>query len=214
MTKNIKKSVSILLAVIMVFSLFTIVPFTANAAGTYNKDSEGIADGVIMEPGYVIDTANTSKFLMFDSSINIDYYHNGDESWYENVGASWRGVESFYINNNNEYICYNVVNDIDHDSRLIPHEGMTFKVSYDAENDLWHIAEIEIPVPKPKLIAGHTLTLDGNIGINFYIDPSAAGLTPETEFDAEDVITTSGVSPSGGSDPDFDPGTYELPNGY
>ncbi len=29
-----------------------------------------------------------------------------------------------------------------------------------------------------KLIAGHTLTLDGNIGINFYIDPSAAGLEP------------------------------------
>ena len=28
-----------------------------------------------------------------------------------------------------------------------------------------------------KLIAGHTLSLDGNIAINFYLDPSAAGLT-------------------------------------
>ncbi len=33
-------------------------------------------------------------------------------------------------------------------------------------------------VPKPKkLIAGHTLSLDGNIGINFYLDPAAAGMT-------------------------------------
>ncbi len=31
---------------------------------------------------------------------------------------------------------------------------------------------------KPKtLIAGHSLSLDGNIGINFYLDPSVAGLT-------------------------------------
>ena len=29
-----------------------------------------------------------------------------------------------------------------------------------------------------KLIAGHSITLDGNIGINFYIDPSAAGMNP------------------------------------
>ncbi len=29
-----------------------------------------------------------------------------------------------------------------------------------------------------SLIAGHSITLDGNIGINFYIDPSAAGLNP------------------------------------
>ena len=29
-----------------------------------------------------------------------------------------------------------------------------------------------------KLIAAHSISLDGNIGINFYIDPSAAGLQP------------------------------------
>ena len=33
-------------------------------------------------------------------------------------------------------------------------------------------------VPKSKkLIVGHSLTLDGNIGVNFYLDPAAAGLT-------------------------------------
>lgn len=33
---------------------------------------------------------------------------------------------------------------------------------------------------KPKtLIAGHSLSLDGNIGINFYLDPSVAGLTAQ-----------------------------------
>ena len=38
-----------------------------------------------------------------------------------------------------------------------------------------------------KLIAGQSITLDGNIGINFYIDPSAAGLTPGSSgtIDAE-----------------------------
>ncbi|MBQ1807013.1 MAG: hypothetical protein II012_05240, partial [Ruminococcus sp.] len=35
-------------------------------------------------------------------------------------------------------------------------------------------------VAKPKkLIAGHTLSLDGNIGINFYLDPAAAGMTAD-----------------------------------
>ncbi len=35
-------------------------------------------------------------------------------------------------------------------------------------------------VPKPKkLIVGHSLTLDGNIGVNFYLDPAAAGLTAD-----------------------------------
>ena len=33
---------------------------------------------------------------------------------------------------------------------------------------------------KPKtLIVGHSLTLDGNIGINFYLDPSVAGMTAD-----------------------------------
>ena len=34
-------------------------------------------------------------------------------------------------------------------------------------------------IPKPKTIfAGHSITLDGNIGINFYISPYAAGMRP------------------------------------
>ena len=34
-------------------------------------------------------------------------------------------------------------------------------------------------IPKPKTIfAGHSITLDGNIGINFYISPCAAGMRP------------------------------------
>ncbi|MED9969502.1 MAG: right-handed parallel beta-helix repeat-containing protein, partial [Ruminococcus sp.] len=38
--------------------------------------------------------------------------------------------------------------------------------------------QLELAARPQKLIAGHTLTLDGNIGINYYIDPSAAGLDP------------------------------------
>ena len=39
--------------------------------------------------------------------------------------------------------------------------------------------DVELNVTASKdIIAGHSITLDGNIGINFFIDPSAAGMTP------------------------------------
>ncbi len=38
-------------------------------------------------------------------------------------------------------------------------------------------AEFTASPKTTKLIAGHTLSLDGNIGINFYLDPAAAGMT-------------------------------------
>ena len=57
MQKTIKKSVSMLLAVIMVFSLFTIVPFTASAATTYEitwkDDSYNTIDITEVEEGVV-----------------------------------------------------------------------------------------------------------------------------------------------------------------
>lgn len=45
-------------------------------------------------------------------------------------------------------------------------ENVTYTATYNA-------------IPKPKTIfAGHSITLDGNIGINFYISPYAAGMRP------------------------------------
>ena len=40
-------------------------------------------------------------------------------------------------------------------------------------------AEFTASPKTTKLIAGHTLSLDGNIGINFYLDPAAAGMTAD-----------------------------------
>ncbi len=70
MQKTIKKSVSMLLAVIMVFSLFTIVPFTAGAA----------VDDVLSEDDYLTFTAETdgsTVTLNVASGSNLQYDLNG-----------------------------------------------------------------------------------------------------------------------------------------
>ncbi len=69
MQKTIKKSVSMLLAVIMVFSLFTIVPFTAGAA----------VDDVLSEDDYLTFTAEAdgaTVTLNVSSGSNLQYNKN------------------------------------------------------------------------------------------------------------------------------------------
>ena len=139
-----KKPVSVFLSLLMLLSVFGGMAFTAKAdpgpAAVYTKDSEGIADGVILEnPGDTIDTANTSKNLIFDYIIPVDYENNNADVWNSYYGQLWVNVESFYINDNNEFICYNYF----FASRFIPDEGKTFMVRYDAADDLWYITEAD-----------------------------------------------------------------------
>ena len=53
MMQKIKKTVSILLSVIMVFSLFTIVPFSAYAADNYNAATQADVQAVFNDGGTV-----------------------------------------------------------------------------------------------------------------------------------------------------------------
>ncbi|MER2081212.1 MAG: ubiquitin-like protein, partial [Ruminococcus sp.] len=48
-----------------------------------------------------------------------------------------------------------------------------------ATADATYTATFTATEKSKKLIAGHSLSLDGNIGINFYLDPSVAGLTAQ-----------------------------------
>lgn len=61
-------------------------------------------------------------------------------------------------------------------------EGKTGGIAYDSGNGKTHINYAKVKggyfTVKLQLIAGHSLTLEGDIGVNFYIYPSAAGLTP------------------------------------
>ena len=108
---------------------------------TYTKDSEGIADGVIItNEGDMIDTSNTSKVLLFDCNVLCDYHNDGDDVFDIYFGSDWDDVNSFFINENNEFICYNY----GYTSKFTPDEGMTFKVSYDSDNDIWIITAVDL----------------------------------------------------------------------
>ena len=55
------------------------------------------------------------------------------------------------------------------------------------DGDVTYTAQFE---PKPKFFAKHSLTLDdGDIGVNFYIDPRGAGLTAEDVTEGTKTIT-------------------------
>ena len=76
--KTIKKSVSILLAVIMVFSLFTIVPFTASAATTYTinwswRDINSHSEQTQVEEGEMPTHADP----VLESDVKVNYVFDG-----------------------------------------------------------------------------------------------------------------------------------------
>ena len=77
--KTIKKSVSILLAVIMVFSLFTIVPFTASAAinqVTWSYDDmSNSGSGSYSKDGVTLTPSNT------DAHWDADFYNDGTNTF-------------------------------------------------------------------------------------------------------------------------------------
>lgn len=95
------------------------------------------ADGVILtNVGDRIDTTDTSKELHFDTPTTVDY--NNDGQYVQTIDWNWGGVDEFYINDNGEFIYLNQ----DTHSKFIPNEGKQFKVSYDANNNMWHIAQV------------------------------------------------------------------------
>ena len=76
--KTIKKSVSILLAVIMVFGLFTIVPFTASAATTYTinwswRDINSHSEQTQVEEGEMPTHADP----VLESDVKVNYVFDG-----------------------------------------------------------------------------------------------------------------------------------------
>ncbi len=66
----------------------------------------------------------------------------------------------------------------------------TYGVDYElplVTNDVTYTAVFtEAPI---KFFAAHSLTLDGDIGVNFYIDVSAAGITPQDILSGDSTLT-------------------------
>ena len=152
LSRNLKRIVAGLCAVLIVSGTVPVQPIaehineytaiTASAVTTiYTKDSEGIADGVILKPGESINTAGTSEKLVFDSDTKVDFDDTGDV-FVKDSGGEWVHVNGFKLNENGKFYCTNYGDD----SLLIPDDGKTFKVSYDSANDRWHIAQVDSAV--------------------------------------------------------------------
>ena len=139
MISKIKKPVSILLAVLMVISLFVAVPITASAAATYTvtwknwngtvlETDENVAEGAI--PTYDGETPVRPE------DMNATY-----------TFSAWDDGKTTYLIG----------------EELPP---VTGDITYTAV----YTADIK------KLFAGHSVTLGGDIGVNFFIDGNVAGV--------------------------------------
>lgn len=114
----------------------------ANAPKIYNKNSENITDGVVLENvGDTIDTTDTLKGLRFNSSAKMDFKIDGnDETMVLNFqpNAQINGVESMYLDDNRDFICVTSTGK----GKLIPDEGKQFRVKYNLEDNRWIIDQV------------------------------------------------------------------------
>lgn len=114
----------------------------ANTPKIYNKNSENIADGVVLENvGDTIDTTDTLKGLIFNTSAKMDFKIDGnDETMVFNFqpNAQINGVESMYLDDNRDFICVTSTGK----GKLIPDEGKQFRVKYNLEDNRWIIDQI------------------------------------------------------------------------
>ena len=157
MIQKIKKPISILLSLLMVLSVFVVVPVTASAAATYTKDSAGIDDGItLVNPGDTIYTSDTSGSLLFYSDITCDYSNDGTNLGVIPCGNLWSDVDSFSINDNYMYIC----SSYGEPSTFIPDDGKVLKVSYRSDIDLWIIAAVD-PSAIPQTPVFYTKDSEG-----------------------------------------------------
>ena len=115
MSKTMKKTVSMLLAVIMVFSLFAIVPFTASAATTYEitwkDDSYNTIDITEVEEGVV----PTHAALVKAATIKSNYTFTG---WYP-VPVPATADKAYRAQFREDYIYYAVGDSIDFGSSTV-----------------------------------------------------------------------------------------------
>ncbi|MBQ6212794.1 MAG: hypothetical protein IJJ57_07900 [Ruminococcus sp.] len=113
-----------------------------NAPKIYNKNSENIADGVVLENvGDTIDTTDTLKGLIFNTSAKMDFKIDGnDETMVINFqpNAQINGVESMYLDDNRDFICVTSTGK----GKLIPDEGKQFRVKYNLEDNRWIIDQV------------------------------------------------------------------------
>ncbi len=108
MQKTIKKSVSMLLAVIMVFSLFTIVPFTAGAAVddvlseddylTFTAEADGATVTLNVSSGSNLQyNKNNSGWEDYTKGAQIDLENEGDYVRFSGTGTKFNSSNHFSI---------------------------------------------------------------------------------------------------------------------
>ena len=108
MQKTIKKSVSMLLPVIMVFSLFTIVPFTAGAAVddvlseddylTFTAEADGATVTLNVSSGSNLQyNKNNSGWEDYTKGAQIDLENEGDYVRFSGTGTKFNSSNHFSI---------------------------------------------------------------------------------------------------------------------
>ena len=157
MVKKIQKPVSILLAVLMVAGLLAVVPLTAGAETVVSYYVVGTMTGWQPQESYL---------LVRNTAAQVDEYMLKDVALHAEDAIKVTGSDRtawFPGGADNDYV-------IQADGTY----DIYFRPNYDG-NDDWYYNCLYVvkQVPQP-LFAGHTVTLDGDIGINFFIDSNAA----------------------------------------
>lgn len=217
MNKKLKSILSVLLIAVMMLS---IVPFTAFSA---TGDLTFSASQVTAKPGETVDVEISMKNNPGIASIGLNVAYNSEMLSIEKIvfntqmGGSTQASQ--YTRNPARLIWINPVQNYNGDARIAT---ITFKVNENApagaesnlvitynEDDIYNIDEDNVfcvvengcvtveGESKPKVI-GHSLNLQGKIGVNFYYD--LAGVPAENakvkftwgnhsgEFQMEDAV--------------------------
>lgn len=128
--------------------------------------NDKIVDAVII----LAKDGNTITLGAFDTNATFTVtWKNWDETVIETDNDVALGATPTYNGNTPEKA--------EDDDYVYEFAGWSPALSGVSKNETYTATYNEIPKPK-TIFAGHSITLDGNIGINFYISPYAAGMRP------------------------------------
>ena len=105
----------------------------------YNKDSDGIGEGIVLSFGDTVDTTDTSKRIKVKGTMPLEIPGGGTSYWYENVqGEIQFDMYSFEADENKL-----LLHSVNGTYQYVAGANKAFKIRYDAGLDRWFIEQVD-----------------------------------------------------------------------